>query len=106
MSLGLIEACATITAEVRTVKCSPVRLPKVVCTSIYRLKMSLQVCRGLSRMMRRRGRAPVADMACGMTFVLVVDLCPMETPGSCICIFDYAESRGQGRGFDHVPEPA
>jgi hypothetical protein len=44
MSLGLIEASATITAEVRTMKCSPACLPKVVCTSIYRLKMSLQVC--------------------------------------------------------------
>jgi hypothetical protein len=44
MSLGLIEASATIAAEVRTTKCSPACLPKVVCTSIYRLKMSLQVC--------------------------------------------------------------
>jgi hypothetical protein len=23
--------------------------------------------------------------------------------GFCICIFYYAESRGQGRGFGHVP---
>jgi hypothetical protein len=46
-------------------------------------------------------RAPVADMA----FVPIIDLCLMETFGSCICIYDYAESRGHGRGLGHVPEP-
>jgi hypothetical protein len=25
--------------------------------------------------------------------------------GSCICIFDYVESRGQSRALSHVPKP-
>jgi hypothetical protein len=45
--------------------------------------------------------SPVA----GMALVLTVDLYREGMSGSCICIFDYGESRGQGRGLGHVPEP-
>jgi hypothetical protein len=66
-SLGLIEASVNIVVEEKTVKCLP-PLPEVLDVSIYSLKESLQVCRGLSRTVRRHGRAPVA----GMALVLVV----------------------------------
>ena len=59
--------------------------------------------RGLSRTVRRRGRAPVASMACGMVLLLNVDLCREGMSGSSICIFEYAESRGLG--LDLVPKP-
>jgi hypothetical protein len=86
-------------------KCSP--LPEVMDVSIiYSLKESLQVCRGLLRMVRRHARTHVAGMAYGMALVLVVDLCREGVSGSCICIFAYVDSRGQGRGLGHVPEPA
>jgi hypothetical protein len=70
-------------------------------SSIYSLEEGCQEPRGLLRAVRRRNRAPVA----GMAFVPVVDLCSVETSGSCICIFDYTESRGQDRGLGHVREP-
>jgi hypothetical protein len=80
--------------------------PKDVDSPIYSLKEGYQERQGLPRTTRRRSRDPIVGMAFGMTFVPIVDLCSVETSDSCICIFDYEESRGQGRGLDHVPEPS
>jgi hypothetical protein len=40
----------------------------------------------------------------GMAFVLVVDLSREEDIHHCICIFNRAESRGQGMVLGRVPE--
>jgi hypothetical protein len=79
------------------VKCSPAPT-EAVDSPIYSLKEGCQECRSWPRTVRRRGRAPVDGMACGIGLVLAVDLCPVEASDSC-------ESRGQGQGLGHVPEP-
>jgi hypothetical protein len=99
-SLGLIEASANIIMKVKTMKCSPA-LSEALDVSIYSLKEDLQEHWGLSHMGEEVWSSPVA----GMALVLTVDLYREGMSGSCICIFDYGESRGQGRGLGHVPEP-
>jgi hypothetical protein len=76
--------------------------------SIYSLKEGARSAGACHIRERRRGRALVAGMVPGIAIVLqylVLTCAGRRAFGSCICIFNYAESRGQGRGLGHVPEP-
>jgi hypothetical protein len=71
-------------------------LPEAIGCPIYSLKEGYQEYRSWLHTVRRCCRAPVDGMARGMVLYLLL---------TCARLIS-AESRGQGRGLGHVPEPS